>query len=113
MKIETMGVLEAIGTEQEFGRFKKKAVRIKTQQDPQEYLCCDVWQKDYAMLDAVKVGDYVTAEIDVTAREAKDGRWWNSLRLTRLDPIPGAVDPVPDAGPEQGVDEAGQETLPF
>ena len=100
MRIEVIGEIDEIGPEQVFGKFKKKSVRFKTSSDPVEYLCCDLWERDYGIMQAVSVGDYVAADVDATAREAKDHRWWNALRLVAINKIPGVVSDEPEQVPD-------------
>jgi len=115
MRIEVIGEIDAIGPEQVFGEFKKKVVRFKTSSDPVEHLCCDLWERDYGIMDGLCLGYYVAADVDATARAAKDGRWWNALRLVAIGKIQSAVSDVPEQIPDGAdADETtGGEQLPF
>jgi hypothetical protein len=126
--MEVSGSIKVLGDTQEFGSngFKKRECVITTAEQYPQVIMVEFVQNNTASLDAYKVGDNVTIQINIRGREwtnpQGEVKYFNSLQGWRIEkagaapaaggapmqdiPAPAAVD-----APAKGADD--EDDLPF
>ena len=126
--MEVTGSIKVLGDTQEFGSngFKKRECVVTTAEQYPQVIMVEFVQNNTASLDAYKVGDNVTIQINIRGREwtnpQGEVKYFNSLQGWRIEkagaapsgggaPIQDIPAPAAADAPAKGADD--EDDLPF
>lgn len=107
--MEVSGSVKVLGETQEFGAngFKKRECVITTAEQYPQIICVEFVQNNTTSLDAYKVGDNVTIQVNVRGREwtnpQGEVKYFTSLQGWRIEKAGAATTVAPTSAPMENI----------
>ena len=107
--MEVSGSVKVLGETQEFGAngFKKRECVITTAEQYPQIICVEFVQNNTTSLDAYKVGDNVTIQVNVRCREwtnpQGEVKYFTSLQGWRIEKAGAATTVAPTSAPMENI----------
>ena len=107
--MDVSGSVKVLGETQEFGAngFKKRECVITTAEQYPQIICVEFVQNNTTTLDAYKVGDNVTIQVNVRGREwtnpQGEVKYFTSLQGWRIEKAGAATTVAPTSAPMENI----------
>lgn len=77
-------IIEIMDTVQVTDKFKKREFVVKTESEYPQEIILQLGQSKCDLIDNFKIGQDVTAHINIRGRKSGD-RWWNTIECWKID----------------------------